>query len=312
VKGFLVKMLVAATSIFLMLFFVKTCLSPSGETNLGELPFSVEIFDANAQKIISEEEFFSQLKKANVVYVLEKHDNYNHHLLQAKIAEYLGRGNGDFAIGFEMFDKIGKDQQYLDLYRKGEISESEFINSAWHWGFDFKLYKDILDLVGLKHYQAVGLNIPFWLTKEFSKKITANGFEALPKEGKALFPKDGFKILCDEGKYHNAIMAGLEAMRQMGIATAEMEKRFHTSQWVMNEIMAASILNYFENKNLKKAKMVVVIGGLHPLYNQGIVVSVGHRNPELKQITVLPINYDEAADEALSDGLADFLIFYRN
>lgn len=228
--------------------------------------------------------------------------------MQAKIAEFLGKNNKDFAIGFEMFNKNTGDQKYLDLYQKGEISEKEFMESAWKWGLDFALYKPILDLVAANHYRGVALNIPISVTQMISQKIAKDGFGSLPEKAKALFPKDGFKIFCDQGKYHDTIMQGLESMRMMGIVTPEMEKRFHISQWVMNEVMAASILEYFENKDLKTAKMAVMFGVLHGIYDKGVLSSVKERNPALKQAAVFALNYSDIKGSVHTPE-SDFSIF---
>ncbi len=276
----------------------------------------MEIFDARNGKIISEKEFLAEISKNNVVYILEEHDNSVHHLLQTKIAEFLGKNNKNFAIGFEMFDKNTGDQKYLDLYQRGEINEEEFIKRAWHWKIpdiidSYALYKNILDLIGVNHYKGIALNIPMPITQMISQKISRDGFDSLPEKAKLLFPKDGFKISCDcpDGQYHNAIMKGLEAMRGMNIPM--IEKRFHTSQWVMNEVMAASILDYFEKKDLNQTKMVVAVGNLHGIYNEGILASARNRNPELKQITVFALNYSDIERNIPKEKFADFIFLYK-
>lgn len=308
------------TAFFLVAIFLLTgiCGFAAGNDNMNiaknnALFPEMEIYDSRNGKMISEKQFLAEIEKNNAVYILEEHDNAVHHLLQAKIAKFLGKNNKDFAIGFEMFNKNTDEQKYLDLYKESKISEKEFIESAWKWGFDFALYKPILDLIGINHCKGVALNIPMSATQMISQKISRDGFESLPEKAKLLFPKDGFKIFCDcpNGQYHNAIMRGLESMKMMGIVTPEMEKRFHISQWVMNEIMAASIMEYFENQDLKTTKMAVMLGVLHGIYDKGIISSVKERNPNLKQITVFALNYSDIEGNIPEEKLADFILIYR-
>lgn len=259
-----------------------------------------KIFDFRTGKIISIGEYKKILSEQNIVYLLEEHDNFFHHLSQAETVELMGDGSGrEIAIGFEMFNKEDASQNWLDKYHRGEIGKEEFVKNAWRWGFDYKIYDPILSAIS--KYPAVALNIDFKFRKGIVAKIAAGGFESLLPEEKKFFPPDGFKIPCDKGgaeNYHRAIMGGFEAMVKMGIMSGKDEERFHIGQWAMNEIMAQSILEYFSGS--ENRAMAVIVGSLHGLYDNGILSSVAARNPRLKQLAVLPVEISELARYGLT------------
>ncbi|MEK7123326.1 MAG: ChaN family lipoprotein, partial [Patescibacteria group bacterium] len=232
-----------------------------------------EIFDFRTGKIISIGEYKKILNGQNAVYILEKHDEFFHHLSQAETIELMGDGGKrKIAIGFEMFNKEDLSQKWLDKYNRGEINKEELIKNAWRWGFDHKIYDQILSAI--PKYPALALNIDFKFRKGITAKIAANGFESLLPEEKIFFPPDGFKIPCDKGgaeNYHRAIMGGFEAMKQIGIMSDKDEERFHIGQWTMNEIMARSILEYFGSGGSESRAMAIIVGSLHGLYNNGIL-----------------------------------------
>ncbi len=290
---------------------------PSSAATKNNFFTNVNFVDVASGREVSAVDFLSKISRGNVVYILEEHDNVFHRRLGAEIGKIINSGNKNFAVGFEIFNKNNDDQKYLDLYREKKISEEEFKRIAWKWEVfgekdSYALYKDVLDLIGISGLKGVALNIPVSLVKQLSGKIIATEFENLSDEEKSLFYKDGFKDFCDNAKYHNAIMRGLEEMRrQGGIVTTELEKRFHTIQWIMNEAMATGILNYFENQSLEELKMMVVVGLLHGIYNEGILASAKSRNPNIKQITILAIPSWIDRQTLINDKAADFILTYN-
>lgn len=272
----------------------------NAETRSEEFLPKAEIFDFRTGKIISIGEYKKILSEQNIVYLLEKHDEFFHHLSQAETVELMGDARGrEITIGFEMFNKEDSSRNWLDKYHRGETGKEEFIKNAWRWGFDYKIYDPILSAIS--KYPAAALNIDFKFRKGIVAKIAAGGFESLSPEEKKFFPPDGFKMPCDKGgaeNYHRAIMGGFEAMVKMGIMSGKDEERFHIGQWAMNEIMAQSILEYFSGS--ENRAMAVIVGSLHGLYDNGILSSVAARNPRLKQLAVLPVEISELAHYGLT------------
>lgn len=291
-KTLLILTALAAASVFYGCTTVNE--SVKKEKRMEKFLEKAEIFDFRTGKIISIREFKKILGENGVIYILEKHDEFLHHLLQAETVELMNGGEKKkVGVGFEMFNKNDASQKWLDKHHRGEIGKEEMVKNAWRWGFDERIYDPILNAIS-KH-PALALNIDFKFRKEIVAKIAGKGFDSLLPEEKAFFPPDGFKVLCDKngaGNYHQAIMGGFEAMKQMGIMSAKDEERFHIGQWAMNEIMAQSILEYFAGGSEKNA-LAVIVGSLHGLHNNGILSSVAARNPRLKQLTVLPVEISE-------------------
>ena len=64
-------------------------------------------------------------------------------------------------------------QPFLDQWVAGEIDENKFLEETqWdkEWGYDYNLYKDILDFAREKKIPVIALNAPKELVKIVSKK----------------------------------------------------------------------------------------------------------------------------------------------
>ena len=71
-------------------------------------------------------------------------------------------------IGMETFQR--PFQKYLDQYVRHEISEEEFLQKTEYfrrWGFEYNLYRDILQFARAKQIPVIALNI----RKEIVEKI---------------------------------------------------------------------------------------------------------------------------------------------
>ncbi len=107
------------------------------------------------------------LAQSRVIYAGETHTDYGAHLLQLQIIQALherqaqaGQKDG-LAIGLEMFPH--SSQAALDDWISGKIAtEREFIQRSGYfevWGFDYRLYRDILNYAKAKGIPLIALNL---------------------------------------------------------------------------------------------------------------------------------------------------------
>ena len=90
-------------------------------------------------------------------------------------------------------------QPFLDRWIAGEIDENKFMeDTQWdtEWGYDYALYKDILDFAREKKIPVVALNAPKAVVKMVSKK----GLKDLSEEEKNLLPEIDVRLL-SQGLY---------------------------------------------------------------------------------------------------------------
>ncbi|ODS31951.1 MAG: hypothetical protein SCARUB_02924 [Candidatus Scalindua rubra] len=215
---------------------------------------------------------FSQLADSfdgvRIVYVGEIHSNMESHDVQVQVLkEFYTRYGDNIAVGMEMFKRSHQD--VLDKWTRGEISEEDLLSSTdwWHeWGFDYSLYKDILDFTRDNKIPVIALNI----TREFQKKIHEKGIEGLSKEERESLPE-----IDTTDFYHRRY---LERVFKGHADMSDAFERFYLVQCVWEDIMADSISRYLSSPEGKDKKMLIFIGGGHIIYHFGVPKRVYRRN----------------------------------
>ena len=241
----------------------------------GSRNFPAEISVGDIVHVATGEKItFSQLADsldgARIVYVGEIHSNMESHDVQMQVLkEFYKRYGDNIAIGMEMFKRPHQD--VLDKWTVGEISEKDLLSSTdwWHeWGFDYSLYKDILDFTRDNKIPVVALNI----TRGFQKKISKNGLEGLSKEERESLPE-----IDTTDFYHRRYLERI--MKGHGDTDmSEAFERFYLVQCVWEDIMADSISRYLSSPEGKDKKLLVFIGGGHIIYHFGVPKRVFRRN----------------------------------
>lgn len=230
-----------------------------------------------------------------VVYVGESHVDQADHFLQLRIIRAIHQEYPDLAIGMEMFNR--KNQEALDLYVKGEIDERQFIRDSSYfanWGYDYRLYRDILIFAREQGIPLLALN----LDKDIvSRTFRQGGVLALDQESRDELVKERD--------------LGMEGYRQRLIKvfgnhsgphfSGERMDGFVQAQALWDETMAETIADYLLAN--PDRKMVVLAGSGHVFKNNGIPPRVDRRLP-VKQAVVLNVKGQEMDSEN-----ADFAFF---
>jgi uncharacterized iron-regulated protein len=225
-----------------------------------------------------------------IVYVGESHDRFAHHTVELQVIKTLFRKNASIAIGMEMFQR--PFQGALDDYVRGAINEREFLKKSEYfsrWGFDFNLYKPILDFARAEKIPVVALN----LRRELADKVSREGMDALTaEEKKDIPPQTDFS----DSAYRDRLK--MVFAEHKGSSERNFEF-FYQAQVLWDETMAFSIDEYL-NKNPGR-QMVVLAGSGHLAYGSGIPKRVFRRNG-YEHATILN-------DAAVDREIADYLVF---
>ena len=252
---------------------------------LKEDPPAVDISAAGSLSKIIE-----SVSEKKIVYVGEAHEVFAHHAAQLDIIKGLYRKNKKLAIGMEMFQR--PFQKTLDDYIAGKIDEKEFLKRSEYfkrWGFDYNLYKSILDFARLNKIPVVGLNIE----REIIDKVSEKGLDSLTDEDKKAVPPE---MDYSDEKYRER-MNGVFRMHK------DWEKKkfgyFYQSQILWDETMSQSIVAFLR-KN-PDYQMVVIAGQGHLEYGSGIPRRSYRRNGESYAIALI--------DSDIKKGIADYVIF---
>jgi aminopeptidase N len=243
------------------------------------------------------EEIVDRLLENRVIYVGEIHTSYEDHLLQLRVIQSLHHRDPNLAIGMEMFSRPA--QEVLDAYISGEYSEWEFLKKSKYfdrWGFDYRLYREILDFARNNAIPVIALN----LEKEIVSKLYQEGaVSALSEEERAKLPPERD---LDLAGYRERLATVFAMHGQAGQGMApEKFRGFIQAQALWDETMAATVAEYLQANPL--LRMVVIAGRGHVPKESGIPPRVARRL-DVRQAVV--VNGD---GQPLEPGSYDYLLF---
>ncbi|MEK6744057.1 MAG: ChaN family lipoprotein [Nitrospirota bacterium] len=263
-------------------------ISPSERGIIMELREEPPVVDLSLLRRLSDVIASAAAKK--IVYVGEYHDRFSNHSVQLQIIRALYARNTRFAIGMEMFQR--PFQKTLDDYVSGAIDEREFLSQVEYykrWGFDYNLYKPILDFARQARVPVVALN----LRKEITEKVSKEGMDALTDEERKELPRE--TDFSDEDYRHRI----RQVFDQHKGADSKNFDFFLQAQVLWDETMAESIDAYF--KKNPDHQMAVIAGGGHLVFGTGIPKRTFRRNG--LSYTIILNDVDIERD------IADFVIF---
>ncbi len=229
-----------------------------------------------------------ELLQARVIYLGESHTNYAHHLKQLEIITQIHQADPELAIALEMFQ--WPQQAVLDHFIAGELDHSGLLHqSEWfsRWGYDYALYRPILEFAREQCIPLVAINLP----SELVARLREVGWEGLTPEEQAQIPH------LDQSDEH--YQARLQALYQRHPPTSSGRfDRFLTIQLAWDETMAQRIAEFLIQH--PERRLVVLAGSGHLAYRSGIPQRVERRTGE-RGLVLLP-----AESVELAPGVADF------
>lgn len=170
-----------ASSIFILCLTVLGCATSSSdkwESKVdGQHPLVGEIWDVKGKKFISRGDLESELAANKYVLLGEKHDNPDHHRLQAELVRELGAKNKSAIVGFEQLD-VSQSKALKSHFDVNPWS-ARGIGAAVNWkksGWpDWRMYEPIAQAALDNKMQIVPLN----LSKSLAQKVASRGLAVL-------------------------------------------------------------------------------------------------------------------------------------
>ncbi len=241
------------------------------------------------KRSLSIRDLIDRLSDKKIIYIGEYHDRFSHHYLQRLLIKEIFSRNKKIAIGMEMFQR--PFQQLLDDYINGKIEEKDFLKQTEYfkrWGFDYNLYKPIINFARENSIPVIALN----LSREIIERVSRSGIESLSEEEKKQIPGE---LDFSDHEYKKRLK---EVFKQHRKPEGSFEY-FYQSQILWDETMAMSVDEYLR-KN-PDYQMIVLAGGGHIAYGSGIPKRVFRRNSFDYAIVLI-----DAEDE---ESIADFIVY---
>lgn len=219
---------------------------------------------------ISFEQLIDRLMSVDYICVGEKHDSQPHHQMQLMIIKALHEKQAredaykkaihnqvypelpytetpnQLAVGMEMFQK--PFQASLDRFIAGEIHQDKLLQETEYkrrWGFDWELYRPIVEFCRDNRLPVVALNVD----KDLIKRIHQRGFDNLDETDRKELGTIDF-----DNKEHRAFW--FDALPQMhGQHTNE---RYYKIMCIWDDYMAQTAVKF--SKARKPSRMVILAG----------------------------------------------------
>ncbi|MDH5657197.1 MAG: ChaN family lipoprotein, partial [Spirochaetia bacterium] len=237
------------------------------------------------------EDLPAEYYSGKIILIGEQHNILKHHENQLELIKKIySKKKGKMILGMEMFPV--DTQEILDLYTSGKITEKEFLLRSEYfkvWGYDYRLYREIMKFVHQKKVKIIAVN----QRPDLVKKVARTGVESLSEEEKKLIPS-GMDLSNNE--YRQRLKEVFERHNFNGAMKFE---NFYTAQILWDETMAENLYRSFL-KN-QDHTVVLVAGNGHLKAGHGIPDRF-FRRAKIKATVILQ-------DETVKPNEADAVLF---
>jgi aminopeptidase N len=230
------------------------------------------------------------LTASRIIYIGERHDRFAHHINQLQLIKKMHNSGYKLAVGMEMFQK--PFQPVVNDYLAGRIDERTFLKKTEYfssWGYDYNLYKPIVDYLKQQNLPLVALNIH----GEISRKVARDGIYSLSDNEKKQLP--GSMDFSNE-RYRKDLNEVF--LLHEGQGKLKDFNYFYQAQILWDEVMAESAQKFLTDN--PERNLVILAGNGHVRHKYGIPDRLYRRNHETFTVVV--------QDEEIEDGIADYVL----
>lgn len=245
----------------------------------------LSLVDAATGKSITAEAFLTALRMKKVVYVGERHDQPLDHGVQYAILRQLHREEASLGIGMEMFQV--PFQEPLTMWSAGLIDETVLRRDTEYderWGFDFSMYRPILEYARNRGIEVVALNAP----REVAYAVAKGGIDSLPAEQASALPELDLGNEQHRALFDSEFDAGEHAVGD-GV------DQYYEAQVVWDETMGSRVAETLDRAD-GPAMMIVFAGRVHVKRGLGIPDRAAKRGAAPYAV-VLPVTDKELKAE---------------
>lgn len=265
-----------------------------------EGPPRLSIHASGDRKTLAFGEFVDRLMEGDLICIGETHDSETHHVVQLMLIKALFARDERLGVGMEMFQR--PYQKIVDRYFSGAIDEKTFLEDTEYqkrWGFEWTLYRPIVEFCKRNHVPLAALNVSTELRGQLSKL----GYDKLSAEEKKQLGEIDFQV-----KEHRAYwFERLGQMHGHGKPTREGKEKMYQVMTTWDEYMADSAARFQKERKLRR--MVILAGSGHIERGFGIPARAARRTGG-KALTVRILVGGDLAKVA-ADPAADFVVLVR-
>lgn len=249
-------------------------------------------------------EALAQVSPGSVVVLGEQHGTQEQAQQQVQILEMLRKNGLLVSVGMEFFE--APDQNKVDAWRAGALSESDFLRQIPWGSFPFEAYREQALFPRFQEgTKTLALNAPAWLTG----KIAKQGLNSLTAAEKSLLPP-AF-ALGNRGYFERF-------KRIMGdhLPTPQALDNYFAAQSTWDDTMAFVASEYIQAH--PNQVLVIVVGDFHVQYGGGLPDRLKARGAKTTTFSLVNLQglsdqeQRQAIEPSEMDGIrADFVLTSR-
>jgi uncharacterized iron-regulated protein len=220
------------------------------------------ITDTASGELLTPEALAARLASVSLVFVGESHTSADVHEAQRRLIEALVAAGRKVRVGLEMFPYT--EQPALDRWSAGSGPAEDLVREAhWykHWGYDFRLYRDIFAVVRARGLPLVAVNTP----REVVSAVRKKGFEQLTPEEAAHIPR---QIDTSSDEHRRLFLAMLGGGAHAGMPDSAMDGMYK-AQCTWDATMAQHAVRSLQAAPDPAVVMVVLLGSGHVAFGLG-------------------------------------------
>ena len=271
---------------------VAGCSTTSWKSPIGrDHPLTGRIWDVSAARFIDRETLVERYARADFVLLGERHDNPDHHMLQAEVLRSLIAIGGRPAVGFEMLglDDAGAIANYLAAAPNDAAGLGRAVNWNQRGWPDWAMYQPIADAALRAKLRIVPTNLPL----ATATKMTRDGLAALEP---GMVRELGLDRPPPEAVF--ASMAADIRDAHCGYAPEEIVKSMVDVQRARDAQMAESLIAAGDPDGA-----ILVAGAGHVRNDYGIPVYLRTKAPAKQVVSIVFVEVDQQKTEPQSYAL---------
>ncbi len=264
----------------------------------GTAGAAAQFSDAHSGKALNAAQLAQKLKKYDVVFFGEYHDQGEIHAAELELLQAMHEVQGSkLGLSLEMFE--ADNQENLDTYLAGAMSEEDFLASSRPWPNYSTDYAPLMKVAYDTGMPVVAANVPRFLAAHVAKNggstdgIDAQYTQWLPKHTYA--PDGAYK-----DKFYGQMNSPEAPMKMPPARLAAV----YAAQCLKDDKMAESIAAFTD---LHPAFQLLHVNGcFHSDAHLGTVQKLEALRPNLKVAVITPMERKNAGNKA--DG--DFVVWF--
>lgn len=262
-------------------------------------PLPLVVHSTRDKKVLGFGEFTDRLLDADTICVGETHDSDLHHRVQLQIIKAVHARDERVGVGMEMFQR--PFQKEIDRYLSGDSTEEAFLKATEYqqrWGFDWWLYRPVVEYCRRNGLPVAALNVP----RELTARLGAVGHAGLTADEKGKLGTIDFEVK----EHRDYWLDRLAKMHGKEKVTAEQKERSYQVMTAWDEYMAASAAEFQKERQVRR--LVVLAGSGHIDRGFGIPDRAAKRSGG--KVVTVRIEVGSDPDKA-PEPVADYVVIVR-